>query len=134
MFIDLKNKGKRAFADIDDSNRDAIIEWLNDRKDFHTWFTSVITGSFIVLTVFGNTPWFENITQKILSTALIFLFISVLCILVTLWSIPSWKIMIKWGIVDNASFMRIDLRITTWIGMCCFLVGLTLGFIGNMPY
>lgn len=135
MFIDLKRGSKQAFAEIsDESHRQAIITWLDDRRDFHKWFASIITGSFIVLTVFGNKPGFESVSQQFLTIALIFLLLSILANLVTLWSIPSWKIMFKINTLSNASIMRRDMRITTWFGVLCFLIGLTLGLVGNMPY
>ena len=135
MFIDLNKGNQRAFGDISNQqHRDAIIQWLDDRRDFHKWFASIITGSFIVLTVFGNKPGFTSVSQQFLTIALVFLLLSILSNLVTLWSIPSWKIMFKINTLDNASFMRRDMRITTWFGVVCFLAGLTLGLIGNMPY
>lgn len=74
------------------------------------------------------------ISQKFLSVALISLLIAILSNLVILWSIPSWKIIIRTGAVRSASYMRWNFRITTWTGVICFLAGLTLGFVGNMPY
>jgi len=44
---------------IDDSNREAVLDWLADRKYFHIWFTSLILGSFVILTIFGKKPGFE---------------------------------------------------------------------------
>ena len=46
---------------IDEANEEFIIEWLNDRKEFHKWFTSLIIGSFVLLTIFGNKPGFASI-------------------------------------------------------------------------
>lgn len=135
MFIELGSDNKQAFGDIsDDRHRAALVEWLDDRRDFHKWFASIITGSFIILTVFGNKPGFETVSQQFLTVALVLLLLSVLSNLTTLWAIPSWKIMYKINILGNASFMRRDMRITTWFGVVCFLAGLTLGLVGNMSY
>ena len=119
--------------EINDKNRDAIVEWLKDRNQFHTWFTSMIIGSFIVLTVFGNQPGYESIGSKVLSVALILLLFSILCNLVCVWSIPTWKFRVSTGEITDANSMRMELAITAWAGVISFISGLTLGFIGNIP-
>lgn len=119
-------------AAIDDRNREAVIDWLKDRNHFHTWFTSLVTGSFVVLTVFGNKPGFEDPSQTVLSIALVLLLVAVLCNLVCVWSIPSWKFRVRAQLIADATRMRRELAITAWIGVVCFVSGLTLGFIGNM--
>jgi hypothetical protein len=53
---------ERELAAIDDGNREAVLDRLKDRNHFHTWFTSLITGSFVVLTVFGSKPGFGGLT------------------------------------------------------------------------
>jgi hypothetical protein len=122
----------KELSTIDERNRDAVIEWLNDRDRFHTWFTSLITGSFVVLTVFGNKPGYEDAGQILLSVSLVLLILSVLCSLVCVWSIPSWKYRVRTRITADATRMRFELAVTAWIGVICFVSGLTLGFIGNM--
>jgi hypothetical protein len=47
---------------IDDKNRAFVTEWLRDRSAFYTWFSSLITGSFVLLTVFGNKP--DDLMEK----------------------------------------------------------------------
>jgi hypothetical protein len=134
MVIGTGKQTKRAFGDIEsDLQRKAIVEWLDDRRDFHKWFASIITASFVIFSVFGNDPGFETVSQIFLSIALMFLLVAILSNLVILWSIPSWKIIISIKECNNASYMRWNFRITTWIGLICFLTGLTLGFVGNMP-
>ena len=123
----------KELAGIDDRNREAVIDWLNDRNQFHTWSTSLITGSFVILTVFGNQPGYDDPGQIVLSISLILLLASVLCNLVCVWSIPSWKFRVRTHLITDATRMRRELAITAWIGVICFVSGLTLGFIGNMP-
>jgi len=120
-------------AAIDDANRDAVVDWLSDRNHFHTWFTSLITGSFVVLTVFGSKPGYNDLGQVLLSISLVLLLVSVLCNLVCVWSIPSWKFRVRTRLISDAATMRRELAITAWIGVLCFVSGLALGFIGNMP-
>jgi len=120
-------------AAIDDANRDAVVDWLSDRNHFHTWFTSLITGSFVVLTVFGSKPGYSDLGQVLLSVSLVLLLVSMLCNLVCVWSIPSWKFRVRTRLLSDAAAMRRELAITAWIGVLCFVTGLTLGFIGNMP-
>ena len=119
--------------EINDGNRDAIVEWLNDRSHFHTWFTSMIIGSFVVLTVFGNKPVYESIGSIVLSGALILLLFSVLCNLVCVWSIPTWKFRVTTCEITDANPMKRELAITAWAGVIAFVAGLTFGFIGNIP-
>ena len=126
-------KRSQEIAEIDDSNREAVLEWLRDRSYFHTWFTSLIVGSFVLLTVFGSRPGFDRVGPVFLSISLVLLLVSILCNLVCVWSIPSWKYRVSTGIVTNAWGMRVELAIVAWIGVGGFVGGLTLGFIGNLP-
>jgi hypothetical protein len=80
---------------INDANRQAVVEWLSDRDHFHTWFTSLIVGSFVVLTVFGNRPGFGEIGPVFLSASMALMLMALLCNLVCVWSIPSWKFYVK---------------------------------------
>lgn len=118
---------------IDDHNREAVIGWLDDRRAFHTWFTSVIAGSFVVLSVFGDKPGFATPGQTMLSAALLLLLFAILCNFVSAWSIPSWKYKVRTRITTNSGRMRLELGINGWLAMLCFVCGLTLAFIGNMP-
>ncbi|MBQ14979.1 MAG: hypothetical protein QGG67_18410 [Gammaproteobacteria bacterium] len=134
MLFDWSEMKSGIFGDINNSEkREATVEWLKDRKEFHVWFASINTASFAIFSLFGNDPGFVTVSQQFLSVALMLFLVSILANLVILWSIPSWKIVIKLGSVSNASSMRWNFRITTWIGILCFLAGLTLGFIGNVP-
>ena len=116
---------------ITEQNRPFVVEWLRDRSAFHTWFSSLVTGSFIVITVFGSRPSFSSAGGYILSVALILLLFALLCNLVCVWSIPSWKYRVSTGIVTDARTMRRELAITAWLGVIAFVSGLTLAVIGN---
>ena len=118
---------------ISKHNKEALLEWLKDRSQFHIWFTTLIVGSFIILTVFGNKPGFTNISEIFLSASLICLLLSVLCNLVCVWSIPGWKYRVSTGVITDSRRMRRDLSITAWIGVISFVSGLTIGFVGNLP-
>jgi uncharacterized membrane protein len=124
----------RELSVIDDSNRDAVVDWLAERSQFHSWFTSLIVGSFVVLTVFGNRPGFGSISEVFLAVSLSLMLLSLLCNLVCVWSIPSWKYRVKTAILSDATAMRRELAITAWIGVISFVSALTIGFIGNLPH
>lgn len=124
---------KLDFSIIDDAKRPFVTEWLRDRSAFHTWFSSLIIGSFVVLTVFGNKPGFGSPSAVVLSVAVGLLLLSLLCNMVCVWSIPSWKFRVSTGVLQDATAMRRELAITAWIGVIAFVCGLTLAFIGNMP-
>ena len=124
---------KLDLAVVDDSTRPYVVEWLRDRSAFHTWFSSMVTGSFVIITVFGSKPGFTTPSGAFLATAVALLILSLLANLVSVWSIPSWKFRIGTGALRNATAMRRELAITAWIGVISFVSGLTLAFIGNIP-
>ena len=119
------------FAVINESNRAFVAEWLRDRSAFHTWFSSLITGSAIFITIFGAKPGFDTPSGVFLSIAVALFIFSLLCNLVCVWSIPSWKFRVNTGELVNGAAMRLELAITAWSGVITFVCGLTLGFIGN---
>ena len=118
---------------VDDSNREFVVEWLKDRSAFHSWFTSLITGSFVLITVFGTKPGFSSPEGVVLAIAVALLLFSLLANLVCVWSIPSWKFRVSTGALTDATGMRRELALTAWFGVITFVAGLTLGFIGNTP-
>jgi hypothetical protein len=118
---------------IDDAKRPFVTEWLRDRSAFHTWFSSLIAGSFVVLTVFGNKPGFGAPGAVFLSVAVALLLLSLICNLVCVWSIPSWKFRVSTGALKDGTAMRRELFITAWVGVVAYVCGLTLAFIGNTP-
>lgn len=124
---------KLDLATIDDRTRAHVIEWLRDRSAFHAWFSSLVTGSFVVITVFGNRPGFDTPSGVFLAIAVALLLLSLLANLVCVWSIPSWKFRVGTGQLTDATAMRRELTLTAWIGVIAFVSGLTLGFIGSMP-
>lgn len=122
---------KNNLSEITEQNRKYIVEWLSDRSSFHTWFSSLITGSFVVITVFGKRPDFDSPNGVILSIAFLLFLFSLLCNLVCVWSIPTWKYRVNTKILNNSLGMKRELAITAWIGVLSFVAGLTLGVIGN---
>ncbi|MAM69881.1 MAG: hypothetical protein CMP91_01880 [Gammaproteobacteria bacterium] len=118
-------------AVISDFNRPFIIEWLSDRSSFHTWFSSLIIGSFVVITVFGDEPDFATPRGIMLSVAVILFLFALLCNLVCVWSIPSWKYRVSTKLIERSDSMRKELAITAWLGVIAFVSGLTLSVIGN---
>ncbi|HEX2546602.1 MAG TPA: hypothetical protein VHL79_17095 [Ramlibacter sp.] len=74
---------------IDDQNRPYVVEWLRDRSSFHSWFSSLVTGSFVVITLFGAKPNFTTADGGVLSLAVLLMLLALLCNLVCVWSIPT---------------------------------------------
>ena len=122
---------QRELSLVTEQNRQFVVEWLRDRSAFHSWFSSLVTASFVVITIFGSKPNFSSVGGYILSVALMLLLFALLCNLVCVWSIPSWKYRVSTGIVTDAARMRRELAITAWLGVIAFVSGLTLGVIGN---
>lgn len=129
----MPGKTRRDPSQVTDANRPFIVEWLRDRSAFHTWFASVVSGSFLLITVFGNKPGFGSPGGVFLVIALCLLVLSLLASLVCVWSIPSWKYRINTGLITDAAPMRRELAITAWIGVVSFVAGVTIAFIGNSP-
>lgn len=127
----MSKKSKHDPAEITEDNRPYIAEWLNDRSAFHTWFSSLIIGSFVVITVFGESPDFSSPSGILLSVSVILFLFALLCNLVCVWSIPSWKYRVNTKLINRSDVMRKELAITTWLGVIAFVSGLTLSVIGN---
>lgn len=121
----------RDLSSIDDSNRAYVIEWLRDRSSFHSWFSSLITGSFVVISIFGQKPNVSTTGGVFLVAAVVLLLFSLLCNLVCVWSIPSWKYRVSTRIINHSKIMRRELAITAWLGVIAFVSALTLAVIGN---
>ena len=126
-----KQASSSNLSTITDFNRPFIVEWLSDRSAFHIWFSSLITGSFVVISIFGQKPNFETPNGVILSIAILLFLFALLCNLVCVWSIPSWKYRVSAEIISDSSDMRRELAITAWLGVISFVSGLTLAVIGN---
>jgi len=117
--------------EINDQNTEAVIDWLKDRSGVLIWFTSIITGSIVLLTLFGKKPGFSTPSGIALTISLLLLFFSVLCNLVCVWQIPKWKYAVKTGRISNGRRMTLDLEITSWIGLASFLGALVMAVVGN---
>ena len=122
------------FAPIDQitsENSEAVIDWLKDRSSVLIWFTSIITGSLVLLTVFGRKPGFNDPSGISLSVSLFLMIFSVLCNLICVWQIPKWKLAIRAGQISNGRRMTLDLEITSWLGLASFLGALVMAMLGN---
>jgi hypothetical protein len=121
----------RELSTITDQNRPQVLEWLRDRSAFHVWLSSLVTGSLVVSTIFGSRAGLSGVTERVLAVAAVLMLFSLVCNLVCVWSIPSWKYRVSTGIVTDATKLRRELAITAWLGVIAFVSGLTLGIIGN---
>ena len=116
---------------VTDENRGYMVEWLRDRSAFHGWFSSLVTGSFVVITVFGSKPDVATTDGVVLAISVVLFLFALLCNLVCVWSIPSWKYAVSTGIVKDVTGMLRELAITAWLGVVSFVSGLTLVVIAN---
>ena len=83
MLFDWSEMKSGIFGDINNSEkREATVEWLKDRKEFHVWFASINTASFAIFSLFGNDPGFVTVSQQFLSVALMLFLVSILANLV----------------------------------------------------
>lgn len=133
----LQNKSKRwltweyfaTASDITPRNRDAFIELLNERSRFHTWLTSLITGSVVMLTAFGVKPSGMTVHGKVAFASLGLMIIGILANLVCVWNLPSLKFEVITGMVYRGSILRWDLGLSAWIGVFSFVLGLILAAV-----
>ena len=121
----------RELSAITDQNRQYVVEWLRDRSAFHVWFSSLVTGSLVVGTIFGSKAGLSGVTERVLAVAAVLMLLSLVCNLVCVWSIPSWKYRVSTGIVTDATKLRRELAVTAWLGVIAFVGGLTFAIIGN---
>lgn len=116
---------------INETNCDAVIDWLNDRSSILMWFTSINTGSVVLLTLFGNKPSVTDPSGVALSISLLLMFFSILCNMVAVWQIQKWKYAIRVGLVSKGKLMTTSLEITSWLGFISFLGALVMAALGN---
>jgi len=117
--------------EINDQNAEVVIDWLRDRSSVLIWFTSIITGSIVLITLFGNKPGFDEPSSVALSVSLLLMFFSILCNLICVWQIPKWKLAVRMGRISNGRRMTLDLEITSWLGLVSFLGALVMAVLGN---
>jgi len=72
-------------AEVTEANREAVAKWLEDRTALLVWLTSVTTGSFVLVTLFGKKLGFETPSQLFLSLGASLLFLSVLLNVICVW-------------------------------------------------
>lgn len=116
---------------LTDENSEAILDWLRDRSAVLTWFTTIITGSLMLLTLFGKKPGFNDPSSIALAVSLALMLVSILCNLVCVWQIPKWKLAIRTGLISNVRWMMLDIEITSWLGLTSFLGALVAAALGN---
>ena len=118
--------------DIAKEHKEYIATWLDDRKDFHKWFTTLIVGSFVAITIFGEKPHLDDLSGELLTLSLGLMLFATLCNLVCVWSIPRYKLGVNTGRTLNNFRMKVELDISAWLGVICFVAGLTISFLGNL--
>jgi hypothetical protein len=118
-------------SDVTDSNVEAIIDWLKDRSSVLIWFTSIITGSIVLLSLFGKKPGFNDLGSIALFISLLLMLFSILSNLICVWQIPKYKFAVRTGLIKNGRRMTLDLEITSWIGLISFLGALVMAVLGN---
>lgn len=112
-------------------NSEAIIDWLKDRSAVLIWFTSIITGSLMLLTLFGKKPGFNDPSGVALALSLACMFFAILCNLICVWQIPKWKLAVRTGLISNPRWMIWDIEMTSWLGLVSFLGALVMAGLGN---
>ena len=112
--------------DIASKDKASITEWLDDRKGFHKWFTTLIVGSFAAITIFGENPHLRDLSGEMLTISLGLMLFAILCNLVCVWSIPRWKLGVNTGKTGSNFRMKIELDISAWLGVICFVSGLNI--------
>ncbi|MCS5694461.1 hypothetical protein NZK33_21160 [Cyanobium sp. FGCU-6] len=117
---------------IDDDNREPIVKWLDDKIAVLRWFTSIVTGSLVLVSLFGRKPGLGSPSELFLSAAVACLFISVLLNLICVWQAPKWKFAILVSQVSDGRNMMWDIEISSWISLVFFLAGLVASVIGNL--
>jgi len=112
--------------EITADNKDAVVEWLEDRIRFHIWLTSLVTGSIVFLVALAQelSVQINEIQGFITLGAFGLLFFSIITNMISIWSIPTWKFKVKTGQLTQGTQMRIELGLSAWMSVLLFLVGL----------
>jgi hypothetical protein len=111
--------------EITENNRDAVVEWLEDRSKFHIWLTSIVTGS-VVFFAATQQPQVQitELHSIIKIVSFLLLFLSILTNMICIWSIPTWKYHVKTGNLTQGTIMRLELGISAWISVLSFILGM----------
>lgn len=117
---------------ITDENAEAIIDWLKDRSAVLIWFTTIISSSLMLVTLFGKKPGFTDPPGVALAISLLLMFGSILCNLICVWQIPKWKLAIRTGFVSSVRWMILEIELLSWLGLALFLAALVMATLGNM--
>jgi len=113
--------------DITEENRNAVLEWLDDRVKFHTWITSVVMGIIVFLTTLGPRTTAGESTQGLVKVVgLGFMLFSVVVNILCIWSLSNWKYNVRTGVVSDGSRMRLDIELVGAIAIGSLLCGLVL--------
>jgi len=111
--------------EITENNRDAVVEWLEDRSKFHIWLTSIATGSVVFLAA-TQEPQVQitELHSIIKMVSFLLMFFSILTNMICILSIPTWKYHVKTGQITQGTIMRLELGISTWISVLSFILGM----------
>lgn len=107
------------------------MEWLCDWSVFYVWFLILVIVSMVVIIIFGLKFGFLSVCGIVFVVVLMFMLFVLLCNLVCVWLILSWKYCVSIGIVMDVIKLWCELVIMVWFGVIVFVSGLILGIIGN---
>lgn len=118
--------------EITEANKETFVEFLEDRIKFHTWLSSLVTGSIVFLSTLGLRPNLEGYQGMGILIGFVSLTLSLITNLACLWTIPVFKLKIKTDIIRDTLAVRMDLGIASWIGVISFLGGLLIVSIASL--
>ncbi len=111
--------------EITEDNKEAVIEWLEDRSRFHIWLTSLITGSVVFFAATQEPTLQVNELSSVLKIiSFLLMFFSILSNMICIWAIPTWKYQVKTGKVTHGTIMRLELGLTAWLSVLSFILGM----------
>jgi hypothetical protein len=114
---------------VTDENRLAIIEWLEDRRKFHLWLTSIVSGASVFLVALGPPLESESVSGFLKLIGLSLMLLSILTNMVSIWSISNYKFSVKVGEVKEGVRLRLDIEMVTALASVSFFAGFVLAVI-----
>ena len=113
--------------EIREDDIDSVVLWLEDRAVFQKWMVQIVTATFVVIIFLAGDE--KASVQGVTVVSFICMAFSIICNLICVWAIPSWKLLVRARVIRDARRLRFELAIMTWIGLTLFLAGLVLPFI-----